>query len=86
MAEEGRKARDMTRYFPKTLRGQEGVALIISLIILVLITGLGIGAIMYARMDASVSGYYRAQREAEVAADSALELAMAMIFSDDPLL
>jgi hypothetical protein len=86
MAEEGRKTRDMTRYFPETLRGQEGVALIISLVILVLITGLGIGAIMYARMDASVSGYYRAQREAEVAADSALELAMAMIFSDDPLL
>jgi hypothetical protein len=86
MKEEGSKMRGMRRNLPASLGGQEGVALIISLIILVLITGLGIGAIMYARMDASVSGYYRAQREAEVAADSALELAMAMIFSDDPLL
>jgi hypothetical protein len=68
----------------KTLGNQRGVALVVSLLVLVVLTGLGVAALMMAEMDTAISGSYRVQRTGEAAADAALELAMAMIFTRHP--
>jgi hypothetical protein len=68
----------------KRLGGEEGLALVVTLLMLVLLSGLGLTALMMATMDASVSGYYRTERKGEAATDGALELIMAMIQNNDP--
>jgi len=66
----------------KILGNEKGVALVISLLILVVLTGMGVAVLMMAEMDGAVSGSYRVQRTGEAATDGALEMAMAMIFNN----
>lgn len=68
------------------LRNEDGMAIIIALVMLTLMTSLGMAAMLLSQMDMAVSGNYRMQRTGEVAADGGLELAKAMIFNDDPML
>ncbi|MFC1656951.1 hypothetical protein ACFL2P_00050 [Candidatus Moduliflexota bacterium] len=68
----------------KRLGNEKGVALVLSLLFLVVLTGFGTAVLMMAEMDTAVSGGYRVQRTGEAATDAALELAMAMIFTYQP--
>lgn len=68
------------------LRNEEGMAIVLALVMLTLMTSLGLAAMLLSQMDMAVSGNYRVQRTGEVAADGGLELAKAMIFNDDPML
>ena len=63
-----------------------GFALIGALLVVVLVTALGGAAVFLAQMDLMLAGNYRVQRTAEVAADGALDLVKAMIFSNSPQL
>jgi hypothetical protein len=74
------------RFGSGILGNQRGIALVVSLLLLVVLTGIGTAVLVMARMDAAVSGSYRVQRTGEAAADAALELSMAMIFKRHPLL
>jgi hypothetical protein len=70
----------------RAAEGERGMALVITMLILTLITAMGLSAMMMANMDATVTGYHRSQRTGEIAVDGALELTMAMLFGDEPSL
>ncbi len=71
---------------PAPLGSEGGFALIGALLVTVLLTALGGAALFLAQMDLMLAGNYRVQRTAEAAADGALDLVKAMIFSNAPLL
>ena len=68
------------------LGSESGFALIGALLVVVLVTALGGAAVFLAQMDLMLAGNYRVQRTAEAAADGALDLVKAMIFSNAPQL
>ena len=44
------------------LRNEEGMAIVIALVMLTLMTSLGLAAMLLSQMDTAVSGNYRVQR------------------------
>ena len=67
-----------TKIFERTARRREnerGVALLTTLLLLMLVTGLSLAMVMAVRSDLLVNGYYRNFRGAFYAADSGLNTA-----------
>jgi Tfp pilus assembly protein PilX len=54
--------------------GQEGLALIIALLLLLMLTGLGVTMVLSTNSDMATNGYYRGFRSAFYAADSGLNI------------
>jgi Tfp pilus assembly protein PilX len=63
-------------------RQSEGVALIIALLLLALMTVLGLGMVLAASSDALINGYYGNYRSAYYAADSGLKIARQAMVDD----
>ena len=64
------------------INNDRGTALVITLLLLLLVTALGIAAVMMGITDLAVSGNYYKQKQAELTTDGGVELAEAMIFAN----
>ncbi len=64
------------------IKNERGTALVITLLLLLLVTALGIAAVMMGITDLAVSGNYHRQKQAELTTDGGVELAEAMIFNN----
>ena len=64
------------------IKNERGTALVITLLLLLLVTALGIAAVMMGITDLAVSGSYLKQKRAELTTDGGVELAEAMIFAN----
>ena len=56
------------------IKDEDGMALVVTLLLLLLMTALGMGAIMLSSTDSALSGNYRVLKTGAAAADSALTL------------
>lgn len=68
---------------PSPRRNEGGFAMIATMLVMVLISALATTALLRSRMDVTVAGNYKAQRAAEVVADSALEMTKAMLYGSE---
>jgi general secretion pathway protein K len=69
---------------PKMQRGQRGVALVLTLLILTLLVVTGLEFNRAIRVEASLAGNYRDLTQASYIAQSGVEIARALIQDDDP--
>ncbi len=64
------------------IKNERGTALVITLLLLLLVTALGLAAVMMGITDVAVSGSYYKQKQAELTTDGGVELAESMIFAN----
>lgn len=64
------------------IKNERGTALVITLLLLLLVTGLGIASVMMGITDLADSGSFYKQKQAELTTDGGVELAEAMIFAN----
>jgi|GEM_PF-6015770 len=65
---------------PPAVRDEKGMAMVITMLLMVLLTALGVAALLWGGVDSSLSGNYKYIKNGDAAADAAMDYARAMIF------